>query len=142
MIALASVAMAACTAIVFAHLKGMPLRNVLGLSCIATLAVSPYNYDYDIPILGVGLAVLAMDLFSRAPVEKLALLGLSWLFCGWHLFSVAMQPQPGVTETLRNQLSLGAFGHAMLFVLVWHILLRSAEDQLIVPRPGGHAINR
>lgn len=132
MIAQVCVAVMALAAIVLASLKGMPLRQVLGLSCFATLAVSPYNYDYDMPILGLGLAVLAVDLMTRALlVERLALLGLSWLSCGWGLFVVSFYKQDGVPFGVQTDPSLAAFGHVFLFLLVWYILRRAPRIAVV-----------
>lgn len=137
MIAQACVAVTVCAAIVVAHLKDIAVRRLLGLSCLATLAISPYNYDYDMPILGTGLALLACDLMTRAlPVEKLALLGLSWLSCGWGLFILSMRHQFDIAAPTQNHLSLAALGHLLLFVLVWHILRRTP------PQPCGLAKQR
>ena len=130
MIVQACIAVAACAAIVVASVRGMPMRQLLGLSCFATLAISPYNYDYDMPILGVGFALMASDLMARArPVEKLALLGLTWLSCGWGMAMVTLRRHLDISDSPPDQVSLAAFGHLLLIGLVWHILRREPVPQ-------------
>jgi hypothetical protein len=136
MIAQAFVAVAACIAIAMASLKGMPQHHVLALSCLATLAVSPYNYDYDMPILGVGLAIVAADLTAQArPIEKLALLYLSWLACGWGMLIATVFLTEETADAWREYPSLGAVGHLLLGALVWRILYRKVQSERTLPAP-------
>ena len=49
-------------------------RQAIGVAAIASVMISPYAYDYDLPVYGVGVAMLLGDL-SRygAPRERFAL---------------------------------------------------------------------
>jgi nitric oxide reductase large subunit len=60
---------------------------VVGIAILASLLVSPYNYDYDLPIFGIAIALLLPWIIARASqLEKAVLLGCSWIACGWGLF--------------------------------------------------------
>lgn len=79
-------ALAAIGLIGYLALRGWNTRYVLGITLMATLAIYPYNYDYDLTFIGVALAVLAADLIRLAsPRERIVILILSWLSCGMGL---------------------------------------------------------
>ena len=60
----------------------MPPAQVLGLMALASLLVSPYAYDYDLPIGGIALALLMPDLLRLTTErERVALFGLSCFAC-------------------------------------------------------------
>src|SRR5918998_2279842 len=60
--------------------RGFALRQSLGLSAIASLLISPYAYDYDLPIFGIGLALLLPNLRQLGNErEQAALYILSFL---------------------------------------------------------------
>ena len=66
--------------------RSMPAGRLLGLACLATLFVSPYAYDYDLPIYGIALGFLMPDLLRLSRrAELIALLALSAAACacGW-----------------------------------------------------------
>ena len=78
------VAIIACLAIVIACSKVKSQKNLIGITAIASLFVSPYNYDYDLTLLGIATAALLPDIATRAkPFEIFSLLSLSWFSCGW-----------------------------------------------------------
>lgn len=58
-------------------------RAVLALACAGGLLLSPYGYDYDLPVLGVALALAAPELLTRARGGELRLmLVLAWITGG------------------------------------------------------------
>ena len=64
-------------------------RVALGVAALGTLAISPYAYDYDLPILGVAVALLLPDLAARLRgVEAAALLALTWVATGWSVWLI------------------------------------------------------
>jgi len=70
------VAALALVAVVAAH-RRFDRRTSLGIAIAATLLISPYAYDYDLPILGVALALLWPQLRAGTTrVERVALTGL------------------------------------------------------------------
>lgn len=77
--------------------RRMPRRQGLGLTALAALLVSPYAYDYDLPIYGIGLAFLLPDLIRLATEkERSALYGLG-------IFAALS----GTTQALRLQIQYG-----------------------------------
>jgi hypothetical protein len=128
----AGVALAALGLIALAIRRRMPAPQVVGLTAVASLLVSPYAYDYDLPILGVGLALLGPALLARTTArERMALFVLVWLASGWGL---------AMTEVLHRRygeegmpvgvmpLSLAGLALMGLVVLIWRVLQRRPED--------------
>jgi hypothetical protein len=79
--------------------RGLPLRRQLGLTAVASLLISPYAYDYDLPILGIGLALLMPDLARLATARELAtLVGLTFAASVYGLaqtFRLGFRPDGG-----------------------------------------------
>lgn len=79
----AVMAVLAIAAIVMAQ-RRLPLRQALGIACIAGLMISPYAFDYDLPVAGVGLVLLLPTLAKTGrPAELLLayaafLVAVSW----------------------------------------------------------------
>ena len=82
------VAVAAATQFVFTavSLSAMTLasfrysaRQAIGFSALVSLAVSPYAFDYDLPVFGVGLAMLLPDLIRYGARGERAFLYVSML---------------------------------------------------------------
>lgn len=124
----AFVAGSAGVAVVAMVLRSWPASHVLGLTIMLTLAISPYNYDYDMPILGVAFAVLAPELVRLASQrERLGLLCLSWIACGWGVFLVLFNINFGALPGfLRGSApSIGAAGHLILILWIAYILGRA-----------------
>ena len=69
MLAQVIVAIAALTMVVVSS-RCFSVRQSLGLTAIASLFVSPYAYDYDLPILGIGLALLLQTFCSLEPCSN------------------------------------------------------------------------
>jgi len=103
------------------------LRLALAAACLLTLVISPYTYDYDMTIFGIGLALAAPDIIERCtPVQRLVLLALSWVSCGWGLMQVqfagGMEPAARVAY-LDGVPSVGGFTYPlMLGLAVWFCL--------------------
>jgi hypothetical protein len=63
--------------IVRAH-RQLPGHQALGVAVVASLLITPYVYDYDIPVLGIGIALLLPDLIARGrPAER------GWFYAGF-----------------------------------------------------------
>lgn len=70
------------------HRGGEP-RVLAAAACAMSLFVSPYNYDYDLTILGPAIAFVLPDIIVRArSAELVGLLLLSWFATGYG-FAVA-----------------------------------------------------
>jgi len=103
------------------------LRLALGVACLLTLMISPYTYDYDLTIFGVGLALVVRDVIERCtPVQRVTLLVLSWASCGWGLVLVHRTDSMVSAERevyLNAMLSIGGFTYPlMLGLAVWFCL--------------------
>ena len=118
----------ACALIAYAVRAQGPLRFTLAMACFASALVSPYLYDYDMTIAGVGLALIAGDLMARtSTVEKILLLALVWLACGWGMLNVlptAGLPWEQRAAIARATISYGAVAYLLLLALTARILRR------------------
>jgi hypothetical protein len=99
---------------------------VVGLAALASLFVSPYAYDYDLPLYGVALALLLPDLLRQARRgEELALLGLGWFVGGYGLAATPLHGGlDGTSLTFPVGISLAAPPFLLLLALIWRILRR------------------
>ncbi|MCP3473187.1 DUF2029 domain-containing protein [Bradyrhizobium sp. CCGUVB1N3] len=71
------VAALALLAVVLGALRGPSPGFALGVTAMASVMISPYAYDYDLPILGIGLALALPDLVHIASArERSAMYGL------------------------------------------------------------------
>lgn len=71
-LAMAIQLLAAClalAAVVWAS-RRLAARQVLGVAAIASLLVSPYVYDYDMPIFAIGLALLHDDIVEFSSTRE------------------------------------------------------------------------
>ncbi len=87
-LAMAIQLLAACSAlaaVVWANRRLAP-RQALGVTAMASLLVSPYVYDYDLPIFAMGLALLHDDIIQFASTrERLGIYGLIAFSSGFGL---------------------------------------------------------
>ncbi|MGL4497146.1 MAG: glycosyltransferase family 87 protein, partial [Beijerinckiaceae bacterium] len=61
------------------QLRGMPLRVTIGMAALLSPFLSPYAYDYDLPLVGIGLAILLPVLREQGrPGERLAIVCLTF----------------------------------------------------------------
>jgi len=124
------VALGALGVIAFAS-RRLNVRQSLGVTAIASLLISPYAYDYDLPILGIGFAFLLPDLVCQGSErERLSLYCLA-IFVG--IFGVAQAEQ--LPDAARNSvgaapLSLAGLALAAMLALSCRILLRKDEPRL------------
>lgn len=111
--------------LLFGWRRGLPPRWLAASACAASVFVSPYNYDYDLGILGVGLAFVLPDLLQRTRVaEQCALLGLCWTGIGYGLIT-AFVADPAMVGTGGKPLSLMAA--PLMLLIAWvAIALRRA----------------
>ncbi|QAY94399.1 hypothetical protein CWB41_00485 [Methylovirgula ligni] len=122
----AVVAVAALTMVVAAS-RRFSLQQSLGLTAIASLLISPYAYDYDLPILGVGLALLLPDILQFGTAFERSLLYLSAFFaCGFGLVAAVVLDPQGTKIMLDESMpvSLGGLALLCVFGLAWRILRR------------------
>ncbi|MCB1389525.1 MAG: DUF2029 domain-containing protein [Rhodobacteraceae bacterium] len=121
-------AVAACVAVAWAVLRRLPPRQALATACFASALVSPYLYDYDMTIVGVGAALVAGDLLSRTSVtERLLMLALMWVAGGWgmiHALATAGLEWEDRAATARATIAFSAAAYLLLLALAVRILSR------------------
>jgi multidrug transporter EmrE-like cation transporter len=111
-------AVAAIALLLYAWWRKVPPALLAASVCAASLFVSPYNYDYDLCILGVGLAFVLPGLLARTrPVEQVALLALCWTGTGYGLIT-AFVKAPEIAGVGKDPLSLMAPPLLLLIALV------------------------
>jgi hypothetical protein len=107
------------------------VQQALGLTAIASLLVSPYAYDYDLPIMGVGLALLLPD-FVRfgSKSERASLYALSFFACSFGLAATFVLGSQASTKMPGEDISISVAGFALLavFGLSWRLVQRSQES--------------
>jgi hypothetical protein len=129
---------AAALAVVWLASVRLPRRQALGLTAIASLLISPYAYDYDLPILGIGLAALLPPLIKAGtPQERGLLYGLCLFSSGFGLLHEAITPAPTIGESII--ISAAGYSLTGVLVLTWRILNRSGPVRDGNP-PAGAAI--
>jgi hypothetical protein len=108
--------------------RRMAPAQILGLTALASLLVSPYAYDYDLPIAGIGLALVMPDLLRLTTGrEQIALFGLTGFAC---LFGFAQnavrQARFGLGGSPDAPLpaTVAGLGLTLLVALVWGALQR------------------
>lgn len=117
----AIVALAACWVTCYAWAKGWSLRHAAGIAVLASLLVSPYSYDYDLPIFGIALALLMPTIIvGTTPREKAGLLVWSWIACGWGIFQNSFHQQQSIHRTtiFSPQEAYSAAGIFMLLIFI------------------------
>jgi len=117
--------------VILAWRRGLPVRQALGLTAIASLLISPYAYDYDLPIYGIGLALLMPDILRLgSAVERALIFGLSFMTGALGF----LQSQLKLTLTTAPMyLSVAGLMLAATLGLVWHILKRDRHDPMSRP---------
>ncbi len=118
-------------------------RFVAAAACATSLFVSPYGYDYDLPILGLGLAFVLPDLLSLSrPKELTGLLLLSWIATGYGLaLNAVLEAFPGNESEVVTKLgtdvfpSLGGPALVLLIVACCAILRRGGEAMVLADPP-------
>ncbi|MBM1172041.1 glycosyltransferase family 87 protein [Microvirga arabica] len=122
--------------------RGVPLRQSLGLAAIASLLISPYAYDYDLAIYGIGIALLLPDIIRLGGrLERLSLYGLSFVTSAFGFAQSHLKISLDFTGADRGiPLSLAGLTLIALLGLVWRIVRRDWEEHR-GPDANGYPIN-
>jgi len=131
-------AILACAAIARAVLCAVPLRQSLALSCFAAPLISPYFYDYDLTVIGIGFALVAPVIWPRSTgYERLILLLLIWTAGGWgmiHALASAGLAWADRADVALITPSLGILAYLLALAVIWRILRR---PEPILPSTAG-----
>jgi hypothetical protein len=132
-VAQAIVAVAAAGAVWTAS-RRLTGETALGVTAMAALLFSPYAYDYDLPVAGIGLALLAPRLEQLASGrERAALFALCFIAGGWGLVQYALVllstlvsglPSSGGPPEGLAAIALGGLASVALSALCWRIVWR------------------
>ncbi|MGY6534037.1 MAG: glycosyltransferase family 87 protein [Pararhodobacter sp.] len=110
--------------------RGARPRVLLAVACFASLMVSPYGYDYDLTLFGIGLALIIGDLLARATVpEKGLMLIIAWIACGWGLYTTATGMQAAAesgTDGMPLVPAIMAPTYLLLMLMIWRVMARPA----------------
>lgn len=125
-----------------ACIKGVAFNRLAALACAASVCVSPYGYDYDLTVLGVGIAFIYPEIVARSGNRRfLAWFALTWLACGygigWGIAASDVSSSVKLGEDTAG-LSLTAPLLWLLFWLTYRILTRpqaAAEGEQGESRP-------
>ena len=111
---------AACFLIGYAWAKNWGPRRIAGIAALASLFMSPYAFDYDLPMFGIAIAFLMSDIAMHSSnKEKLFLLLLSWIACGWGMLeSFKLQHILSSPEFPPDDQPYAIAGISLLFLLV------------------------
>ena len=106
-----------------------PLERILALAALSSLLVSPYQYDYDLAMLVIALALFRLD-WSVAVSRRfwIAALALSWFTCSYGLgvtYILHWAQQWGLVDTSLQPVSLAGFTLAALMATLFTVMLRS-----------------
>lgn len=111
-----------------ACIKGVAFNRLAALACAASVCVSPYGYDYDLTVLGVGIAFIFPEIVARSAGRQfLSWFVLTWLACGYGLaWSTAMTDDRSGAALDPSQAGISLIAPALwlLFALTYRILTR------------------
>ncbi|MGO9475192.1 MAG: glycosyltransferase family 87 protein [Rhodomicrobium sp.] len=130
-----AVALFALALVCIASFRFSP-RQALGVTAIASLLISPYAYDYDLPIVGIGLAMLLPDFIRLASErERLAMYGLSFVASSWGLAQATIWSDAAAGDVMP--LSMAGLALVAIAGLTWRILSRDAKASEAMPLAAG-----
>ncbi|MBR0907891.1 glycosyltransferase family 87 protein [Bradyrhizobium liaoningense] len=127
----AAVAGVALLAVLLGAARNVSPQFALGVSVMVSVMISPYAYDYDLPMLGIGLALILPDLTKLTrPRERSAIYGLILLAGAYGLLQsgrLAVQFGQKVDPDQHFAPAIGGFALMALLVLLVRLLLRGAR---------------
>lgn len=112
--------------------SGFSVRQSLGITAVAGLMISPYAYDYDLPLAGVGLALLASDIRRLAStVESLVIYIAVAIAGGYGIIGFLYLRETHGSEVLPGDypLAIGALCLLVVLVILLRVLFRDRHQQ-------------
>lgn len=114
---------------------GCKPRILAAAACVSSLFVSPYSYDYDLPILGLAIAFVLPDIIERCGKwQLLGLLLLSWFATGYGLALVLLFGDPDTGLQSGGWWSLAAPA-LILLVATGCVVLHRGETSSAIAGP-------
>ena len=108
--------------------RRMPAHVGLGLTAMVSVCVSPYAYDYDFLIFGIGLALLLPDLHKAARAGERGIIYAAPMLIG--AYGTLQSSRLGTSYSeiqYLNLISIGGFAVVSLIALIFVILLRRSK---------------
>jgi len=134
----ASVAALALFAVLLGAARGVSPTFAVGIAAMMSVMISPYAYDYDLPMLGIGLALILPDLARMArPGERSVIYGLILLAGAYGLVQSARLAVQFGQKADPNQHfapALGGFALIALLVLLLRLLWRGTQPVPVLPQ--------
>jgi len=87
----------------------LPRQSALGFACITSTMYSPYFYDYDLTVLGLGIGLLLSTLWNQLSVSQWLLLAVSLLVAQGGWFLQVLEEFLELPATQTGKLSLSFF---------------------------------
>jgi hypothetical protein len=138
----AIIACLALAAVLLAVVRATSPAFALGITAMVSVMISPYAYDYDLPMLGIGLALMLPDLVRMASARERSVMYALILLAGAYglLQSARLATQYGQSVNLDEHVTPAIAGLALmaLLALLLRILSRktsSAAAPRAVPQP-------
>jgi hypothetical protein len=128
LVAQAVSAIVAIAAIV-AAVRRLPVHHAIGITAIATMMISPYAFDYDVPVMGAGVALLLPDLVRLGrPWERSAAYA-AVMFAG--SYGLVVRSIIGVPAIPVEELppGLGVIGVVGCLWVCWRVLDRGGAQE-------------
>lgn len=124
------VALLALGIVFLAAYRRMPAREGLGLTAIVSVCISPYAYDYDFPIFGIGLALVLPSLLAAAREWERGVIYATPMLAG--AYGYLRAAQMGVSHAdvqCLDVTSIAGFAIVPLIALIFVILLRGSKSE-------------
>jgi len=110
----------------------MPVRLCLGVTAMVSMCISPYVYDYDFLIAGMGLALLLPELQTLArPAERTVIYIATLLIGSYGLLQSAWLGDSHTDPLCLDVLSISGFLVFPLIGLIWMVLRRAAATDAV-----------
>lgn len=133
-----AVAGIALLAVLYGAARGASSAFVLGMTVMMSVMISPYAYDYDLPMVGIGLALILPDLTRMASSrERSVMYGLILLAGAYGLLQagrLAVQFGQKADPDQHFAPAIGGFALMALLVLLLRLLWRATQPAPIVPQ--------
>ncbi|QPF95402.1 DUF2029 domain-containing protein [Bradyrhizobium commune] len=118
----------ALATVVLGVVRGMPPSFTLGVAAVVSVMISPYAYDYDLPITGVGLALLLPDLPKVASPRERSIMYTLLMLAGAYGLLQSTSLASGFDERFKP-----AIAGAALMVLLTMLLQTMWRNALPAP---------
>ncbi len=136
MIAQIVVAVCAVLVIIATTWARAPRKTQLGVAVLVSVIISPYGYGYDLPMLGIALAMLFPLIDRRGlGVEIILVFVLAWTATGWGVVRGTMRLAESDTHTIVGPdpvPSLAGIATLLLVVVILNIVRRDIASEKAV----------